>query len=561
MFFLKKNNCYLVQNTQKLVMNRIQGQIVDVVSRTIFSGEICIDQGKIVEINKVDHGVKDFIIPGFVDAHVHVESSMLIPSEFARLAVCHGTVATISDPHEIGNVLGKEGVRFMIDNGLKTPFKFYFGAPSCVPATQFETAGSTITVNDIEEIFSWPNVTYLAEMMNFPGVLFKDPDVMAKIALAHKLGKQVDGHAPGLRGEDAKKYIDAGITTDHECFTKAEALDKLKHGMKIIIREGSAAKNFEELWTLIDEFPDMVMLCSDDKHPNDLAVSHINKLASRAVAKGADVMNVLRVASYNTINHYNMHVGLLQKGDPADFCIVNNLKDFDVQATYIDGALVAENGVTKIESVEEEPINNFSCSEVGIDQIQLKADSDKPVKVIAVEDGQLITKKEVATLTSENGFLQTDVNQDVLKIVVVNRYFDAAPAVSFITNIGLKEGAIASCVAHDSHNIIAVGTNDKDICKAINLIIKEEGGVSLAHGDHEEIVSLPVAGIMSAKNGYEVADAYEQIDASAKKLGATLASPYMTLSFCALLVIPELKLSDKGLFDGTTFSFTSAFDE
>jgi adenine deaminase len=540
-------------------MKKIQGQIVDVVSRRIFSGELIIENGEIKSINEVETANKQYIIPGFVDAHVHVESSMLIPSEFARLAVCHGTVATISDPHEIGNVLGKEGVRFMIDNGLKTPFKFYFGAPSCVPATQFETAGATITVDDIEEIFSWPNVNYLAEMMNFPGVLFKDPEVMAKIALAHKLGKQVDGHAPGLRGEDAKKYIDAGITTDHECFTKEEALDKLKHGMKIIIREGSAAKNFESLWELIEEYPDKVMLCSDDKHPNDLAVGHINILAKRAVAKGCDVMNVLRASSYNTIKHYKMNVGLLQKNDPADFCTVKDLKDFEVTSTYINGDVVAENGITKIKSVIETPINNFNCSEVRESQIQL-ADEGKAVKVIAVEDGQLITTKQVAELPVLNGFLQSDVSQDVLKIVVVNRYFDAPPAVSFITNVGLKKGAIASCVAHDSHNIIAVGTNDKDICEAINLIVKEQGGVSLADGIEKQVVSLPVAGIMSHLDGYKVAESYENIDIASKKLGATLSSPYMTLSFCALLVIPELKLSDKGLFDGKNFCFTSFYE-
>jgi adenine deaminase len=540
-------------------MKKIQGQIVDVVNKRIFSGEITVENGIISSITETETANKQYIIPGFVDAHVHVESSMLIPSEFARLAVCHGTVATISDPHEIGNVLGKDGVRFMIDNGLKTPFKFYFGAPSCVPATQFETAGATITVDDIEEIFTWPNVNYLAEMMNFPGVLFKDPEVMSKIALAHKLGKQVDGHAPGLRGDDAKKYIDAGITTDHECFTKEEALDKLKYGMKIIIREGSAAKNFESLWELIEEYPDMVMLCSDDKHPNDLAVGHINKLAKRAVAKGCDIMNVLRAASYNTIKHYKMDVGLLQQNDPADFCIVKDLKDFDVVSTYISGELVAENNVTKIDSVSETPVNNFNCSEVAESQIQL-ADENKPVKVIAVEDGQLITTKQVAKLPVLNGFLQSDVSQDVLKIVVVNRYFDAPPAVSFITNVGLKKGAIASCVAHDSHNIIAVGTNDKDICEAINLIVKEQGGVSLANGIEKQVVSLPVAGIMSHLDGYKVAESYENIDMASKKLGATLSSPYMTLSFCALLVIPELKLSDKGLFDGKNFCFTSFYE-
>jgi adenine deaminase len=539
-------------------MKKIEGNIVDVVNKSIYQGSLYIENGKIVQIEKHSTDIADYIIPGFIDAHVHVESSMLIPSEFARLAVCHGSVATISDPHEIANVLGKDGVKFMVENGLRTPFKFHFGAPSCVPATVFETAGATIDLKDIREIFKLPRVNYLAEMMNFPGVLFKDPQVMAKIKLAHDLGKQVDGHAPGLRGEDAKNYIAAGITTDHECFTKDEALDKLKYGMKIIIREGSAAKNFEELWTLIDEYPNMVMLCSDDKHPNDLAVGHINKLAKRAIDKGCDIFNVLRATSLNPIKHYKMDVGLLQVKDPADFCIVTDLKSFDVTATYIDGLLVAENGITKITSVEEETVNNFDCSEITRNQIMVE-DMGKPVQVIVVEDGQLITEKATATLIGNKGYLEADVTQDVLKIVVVNRYFDAPPAIAFIKNFGLKQGAIASCVAHDSHNIIAVGTNDKDITEAINLIIKSRGGVSLVNGEERKIVSLPVAGIMSTIDGYEVANLYEAIDVRAKELGATLSAPFMTLSFCALLVIPKLKLSDKGLFDGESFAFTDIY--
>jgi adenine deaminase len=539
-------------------MRKIEGNIVDVVNRKIFKGALTIENGKISKIEECETESDSYIIPGFVDAHVHVESSMLIPSEFARLAVCHGSVAAISDPHEIGNVLGKEGVKFMVENGLKTPFKFYFGAPSCVPATIFETAGAEITLADIAEIFELPRVNYLAEMMNFPGVLNKDPEVMAKIDLAIKMNKQVDGHAPGLRGEAAKKYIEAGITTDHECFTKPEALDKLKYGMKIIIREGSAAKNFEELWTLIDEYPDMVMLCSDDKHPNDLAVGHINILARRAVEKGCDIFNVLRAASYNTIKHYRMEVGLLQLNDPADFCIVDNLEDFNVKTTYIDGEIVAHDGKTLIESISEIPVNNFNCSEIKLEQLQVPATTTS-VQVICVEDGQLITHKGTFTLPAVNGFLTPDPVNDILKIAVVNRYHDAPPAIGFVKNFGLKQGAIASCVAHDSHNIIAVGTNDEDLCAAINTIIEEKGGVSLANDSERMSVALPVAGIMSHLDGYQVADAYEKLDLRAKELGATLAAPYMTLSFCALLVIPKLKLSDKGLFDGEEFCFTSLY--
>jgi adenine deaminase len=537
---------------------KIEGNIVDVVNKRTYKGEITILNGRISAIRECETDHEQFIIPGFIDAHVHVESSMLIPSEFARMAVCHGSVATISDPHEIGNVLGRSGVEYMVNNGFKTPFKFHFGAPSCVPATIFETAGAEITLDDIEEIFKLPRVNYLAEMMNFPGVLNRDPEVMAKINLAIKLGKQVDGHAPGLMGEDAKRYIDTGITTDHECFSKPEAVNKLNHGMKIIIREGSAAKNFEALWSLIDEFPEDVMLCSDDKHPNDLAVGHINDLVRRAVSKGCDVFNVLRAVSYNPIKHYKMDVGLLQLNDPADFCIVNNLVDFKVGATYIDGNLVAQNGKTRINSIKEEIVNNFSCSEIGLEQLRVDAQSTN-VQVICVEDGQLITTKEIAELTVIDGALVPNVAEDILKIAVVNRYEDAPPALGFVKNFGLKHGAIASCVAHDSHNIIAVGTNDKDLCEAINAIVREKGGVSLANGVEMSTVALPVAGIMSNLDGYEVAEAYEKLDLRSKELGVTLAAPYMTLSFCALLVIPKLKLSDKGLFDGEKFCFTSIY--
>ena len=537
----------------------ISGQIVDVVAKRIFSGTLHLSNGKISKIIEQAVSETQYIIPGFVDAHVHVESSMLIPSEFARLAVCHGSVATISDPHEIGNVLGVDGVKYMIGNGKKTPFKFHFGAPSCVPATTFETAGAEITATDVKELLALPEIHYLTEMMNFPGVLFDDPVVLTKIQAAKDAGKPIDGHAPGLMGKDVEKYINAGITTDHECFTKNEALEKLKFGMKILIREGSAAKNFDELISLLDEYPDDIMFCSDDKHPNDLVEGHINTLAKRAIAKGCDVMNVLRATSYNIIKHYNMNVGLLQENDPADFCVVDNLTDFNVSQTYIDGVLVAKHNKTLIPSVEEVLVNNFNCSSIKVDQIKVPSSSEN-VKVIEVEDGQLITKKGEAILASKTGYLESDISQDVLKIVVVNRYFDAPPAVAFVKNYGLQQGALASCVAHDSHNIIAVGVSDEDIVKAINLVIEHKGGVSLANGAEELVLPLPVAGIMSEKDGYEVANAYETLDVRSKELGVKLQAPYMTMSFCALLVIPELKLSDKGLFDGNTFEFTELYN-
>ena len=534
------------------------GNIVDVVARRIFRGTIEVQDGKISSISECEVEGEDYLMPGFVDSHIHIESSMLIPSEFARLAVVHGTVATVSDPHEIANVVGIEGVRYMINNGKKVPFKFNFGAPSCVPATVFETAGAEIDVEGVKELMAMPEIRYLSEMMNFPGVLMGDEMVLAKIQAAVDNNKVVDGHAPGLRGEEARKYIEAGISTDHECFTAEEALDKLKYGMKIAIREGSAAKNFEALIGLLDDYPDMIMFCSDDKHPNELAIGHIDQLVKRSLAKGNDLMNTLRAATLNPVKHYGLDVGLLQEGDPADFIIVENLESFKVKATYIDGTQVSDGSQTLIKSVEEIEINQFNCNPISVSDITVKADSDK-IHVIEALDGQLITNDLVLDGKVEDGNLVSDVDADIMKIVVVNRYSPAPPAIAFVRNFGMKEGAIASSVAHDSHNIIAVGVNDQEIVNSINALIPPKGGISLCNGDHKMLLGLPVGGLMATEDGYKVAELYDEMDKEAKKLGSTLGAPYMTLSFLALLVIPKLKLSDKGLFDGEKFQFTSLY--
>jgi len=529
----------------------ITGNLVDVHTESIYEAEITIQNGKISSIERATipkPEISNFILPGFIDSHVHIESSMLVPSEFARLAVVHGTVATISDPHEIANVCGMEGVEFMIANGKTVPFKFNFGAPSCVPATIFETAGAVLDAKDVEKLLQRDEIKYLSEMMNFPGVLFKDEEVIKKIDSARRLGKPVDGHAPGLRGEDAKKYIDAGISTDHECFTKEEALDKLKYGMKIIIREGSAAKNFEALIELLHDYPDMILFCSDDKHPDSLVLGHINQLCARAVAKGIDVFKILKAACVNPVTHYKLDVGLLRVGDAADFIIVKNLKDFEVVQTYINGELVAENGQSKIKTSPSGKINNFSCSKKTNEDFDWE-NGILPAYAIEALDGQLITNK-IQLLATE-----VSVENDILKIVVVNRYKDAPIAKALIKNIGLKQGAIASSVAHDSHNIVAVGVDDESICKAVNMVIENKGGVSCVNENSELIVPLPVAGLMSDEDGYKVAEQYSQIDKAAKEAGSALGSPFMTLSFMALLVIPHLKLSDLGLFDGDKFEF------
>lgn len=548
---------------------RISANLIDVWQQSIYAATLHIEDGVIRRIVpwETTQGVSlpdHFILPGFVDAHVHIESSMLVPSEFARLAVVHGTVATVSDPHEIGNVLGVQGVELMLGNSRKVSFKFSFGAPSCVPATAFETAGAAITPEDVASLLRRDDIRYLSEMMNFPGVLNQDPEVMQKLAIAAKSGKPVDGHAPGLRGEQARRYIEAGISTDHECFTREEALDKLKYGMKILIREGSAARNFEALISLLSEYPEELMFCSDDKHPDSLVEGHINELVKRALAKGIPLFHVLRAACVNPVLHYKLPVGLLREGDPADFILIDDPGKFNVLATYVNGTKVAEQGKTLIRSVPCDPLNRFECrkkeaADFGV-QAPFQAGS-VTVPVIEALDGQLITNKQVAPLPVKNGLVCSDPVRDVLKITVVNRYRDMAPATAFICGFGLRQGALASSVAHDSHNIIAVGTDDILIAEAVNLLVENRGGICVVTEKDKRVLPLPVAGLMSCEDGYRVAEEYASLDSLAKELGSGLAAPFMTLSFMALLVIPHLKLSDRGLFDGDGFCFVPVLME
>ena len=576
----------------------VVGVYVDTLQQTQFPAELVVSGGKIQAIKSftpANGQVLPYILPGFIDSHVHVESSMLVPAEFARLAVVHGTVATISDPHEIANVCGIEGVEFMIENGRTVPFKFNFGAPSCVPATVFETAGAAIDAEQVEALLQRPEIKYLSEMMNFPGVLYGDPEVKKKIEAAIRLGKPVDGHAPGLRGEQAGQYIRPDwlkeksvvgsqesvvnsrgtlidhrtesltsdnshlttvISTDHECFTAEEAFDKLRYGMKIIIREGSAAKNFEALIGLLHDWPDQIMFCSDDKHPDSLVLGHINQLCARAVAKGIDLYKVLKAACVNPVEHYKLDVGLLRVGDFADFILVNDLKEFEVNATYINGELVAENQKSKVKSNKGGVLNRFSCSPKIEEEFKVNFVGEKTIPVIEALDGQLITNRLDLPPKVLDSEIVSDTENDVLKIVVVNRYQEAPIAKAFIKGFGLKQGALASSVAHDSHNIVAVGVDDESLCLAVNKVIAEQGGLSAVGQGQELVLGLPVAGLMSNGDGYEIAEAYTRLDQFTKQtLGSTLASPFMTLSFMALLVIPHLKLSDKGLFDGDGFRF------
>ncbi|MBI4645049.1 MAG: adenine deaminase [Bacteroidia bacterium] len=532
----------------------LKGNIVDVVRKRIFKGEIIISEGKIIDIIEKPVSEEFYFLPGLIDAHVHIESSMLVPSEFAKVAVLHGTVAAVSDPHEIANVCGISGIDYMINNGKTVPFKFFFGAPSCVPATSFETSGAIIDAKDIESLIKRKDIFFLAEMMNFPGVINGDKEVRKKIQAAKKYKKRIDGHAPGISGTNLHKYSGAGITTDHECVNKYEALEKIKAGMKIQIREGSAAKNFESLFELIEEYPDDVMLCTDDTHPNDLLVDHIRRLIKMGIKKNIDIFKLLRAATYNVVKHYNLPVGLLQKGNPADFIVVDNLNAFTVLQTYIDGRLVAEKGRALFNTKKAKVINNFKTGKLMLKDIAAESNNRK-TKVIEVIDGELITRMTERNLPVINGQLQPDVPNDILKIVVVNRYKKERPIIGFVKNFNLKKGAIASSIAHDSHNIVVVGTCDKDIVKAVNTIVENKGGICACHNNEVVTLRLPVGGLMSTDNARAVAAQYEKVHGKALEYGSNLISPFMTMAFMTLLVIPAIKIGDKGIMDVNKFQY------
>ncbi len=537
----------------------IEGNLVDILKRKIYPAKITIENGKIINISKTDKNYSQYVLPGFIDAHIHIESSMLPPYEFARIAMIHGTVATVSDPHEIANVLGIEGIEFMIKNAEKSPLKIMFGAPSCVPATSFETSGAKIKSDDIDYLLERSDIGYLSEVMNFPAVINNEKDIINKIHAAIKHKKPIDGHAPGLIGEDLKKYFSHNISTDHESLTMEEAEEKIKYGVKIQIREGSAAKNFDALSPLIDKYPDKLMFCSDDLHPDDLSNGHINRLVSRAIKQGYNLWNVLKIASYNPITHYNLPVGLLRIRDSADFIISKNLADFDNLTVYIGGEKVAENGKPLIDFLKAKPVNNFNAQTFVESDFAIETKSDKLI-VIKAYDKQLFTEKEIINIHHPQKNIVSDTRRDILKIAVVNRYKKAKPAIGFIKNFGLKTGAIASSVAHDSHNIVVVGVTDYEIAQAVNMIIKNKGGLSVFSNEHKMVLPLPIAGLMSNKNYNYVAENYMKITKYARSLGCKLHSPFMTLSFMALPVIPKLKITDKYLFDVERFLPCEAFE-
>jgi adenine deaminase len=539
---------------------KINGKIVDVINQIIKGGTVFVQEGIIQKIEYNDQIEGPYILPGFIDSHIHIESSMVTPQYFAKEAVKHGTIGTISDPHEITNVLGDKGLEAMVSDAARVSFKIFYGVPSCVPATPFETSGAVLDSTRVGELLKKKEFYYLAEMMNFPGVINNDPEVMKKIQYALEQNKPVDGHVPGLTGEDLDKYINAGITTDHECGNYEEAVEKISKGMKIQIREGSAARDFETLYHLIDEFPDHVMLCSDDKHPDDLIKGHINKLVQKGIEKGLDLFNLLKASIVNPVYHYNLPVGLLKENDPADFIVVNDLKRFEILKTYIDGEEVFNANESTIQITRSEFPNVMNARKIDSADLHVPSNS-RPVKVIHAQDRTLYTSYEAITLNTENGLLESDPGNDVLKIAVLNRYKPQKPSIGFIKNFGLKNGAIATSVAHDSHNIIAVGVTDEEITQAINKIVDIGGGNVVYDGNEFYSLALEFGGLMTNKPVNEVSKSYEQLNSLAYKLGCRLDAPFMTLAFMALPVIPELKITDQGLFDVTQFKYTGLFED
>lgn len=543
--------------------------VADLHARRIQACEVQVRDGIIVRIEPTARAVAPgVLVPGFVDAHVHVESSLLPPWEFARVAVRHGTVASVSDPHEIANVLGAAGVRYMLDDAHGSPFTHWFGCPSCVPATAFETAGAALDADACAQLLDDPRIRYLSEMMNWPGVLSGDAQVMSKIAAARSRGKHVDGHAPGLRGADARAYFAAGIETDHECFTLDEARDKAALGVRILIREGSAARNFEALWPMLMERPEQCMFCTDDAHPDVLFAGHIDRLVARAIAKGVDAFDALRAATVHPVQHYGLPCGLLRVGDRADMVLVDDLVSVRPQRTWIAGELVSEQGRTLIAPRSSGTPNAFRAATFCADELAVRLPGAAPgvstarVHAIVAEDGQLITGRADSTMHATDGVIDPDPAADLLQICVINRYAAAPVATAFVRGFGLKQGAIASSVAHDCHNVVAIGATRPAIAAAVNAVFAARGGLAVASPAPADFtvdtLPLPIAGLMSDRPAEAVAADYMRLSAAAKALGSPLRAPFMTAGFMALLVIPALKLSDRGLFDGTRFQFLPA---
>ncbi len=531
----------------------IKGNLLNVFTEEIYPAEIFFENGVIKCVKPVKEDLDDFILPGFIDAHIHIESSMLTPSRFAETVVPHGTTSVISDPHEIANVVGLDGIKYMMKDAESVPLNVFFTAPSCVPATSFETSGAVIGVEELDELLRQDNIVALGEMMNFPGVLAEDPLVMEKIRLARKYNKPVDGHAPLLSGPDLCKYIGAGISTDHECTSTEEAMEKIRLGMKIMIREGSSARNMVDLVSVGGDF-----IVSDDKDIEELLIGHVDVMLRKAVEFGLDPIDAVKMVTINPCIHYNLNRGCISPGKPADIVIVDNLKDFNVKKVFIEGNLVASDHEALFSFKPLLIENTFNLSPKMSEDFEVLSSKDKEtVRVIEVMEGQLLTHKIEAVLKVDNGKINPDVENDVLKISVVERYGHGRISNAFVHGFGIEKGAIASSVAHDSHNIIVVGTNSKDMAYAVNKLSENNGGLVAISDEQYKSLMLPVAGLMSTRGAEEVSRECRDLNEMLVNMGCKLNTPFMALSFMALLVIPKLKISDKGLFDVENFKFVN----
>lgn len=527
----------------------ISGNLIDAFHKEIYPCSIVIENKKIVSIKRNQNHYDCFILPGFVDAHIHIESSMLLPDRFGQMVLPKGTIAVLNDPHEIANVLGISGIEMMMEAAQKSPVKFFFGIPSSVPATPLDSAGSVLTTADIETLAKTGKFKALSEVMNVPGVLNQNSEVISKIEIAKKYHLRVDGHAPGLKGEKLTQYIAAGIETDHESISREEAEEKIEKGMKILIREGSAAKNWEALKSLIPEYPDQLMFCTDDAHPDEIiSEGHIDKFFKKGIKEGFDIFDLVKIASINPVEFYRLDVGLLREGDRADFIVIDNPVDFNLFATYIDGKKIEYD-----HSVSDTPpvLNGFD--HLPIQSEELKIELKEEIPVIQIIPDEIITKR--MNYTIKQSPFESDLHQDILKIVYINRYSNGKPQIGFIQGFNLKEGAMATTIAHDSHNIIAVGCSDEALKETINHLIELKGGLVVKNNNGIISLPLPYGGIISGKQGEEVAEEYLHLNETLRQMGCKLHAPFMTLSFMALIVVPALKIGERGLFDVEKFEF------
>lgn len=541
----------------------LTGTLVDALQKKTYGARLTLsEQGTIDSVTPEESPDPVYILPGFVDAHVHIESSMLTPAAFAHAAVVHGTLAAVADPHEIANVLGEEGVELMLSLAKQTPFVFGFGAPSCVSSAPFEAAGAALGPAAVERLLRRPEITHLAEVMTAPGALSKDPEALAKLAAARSLGKPIDGHAPGLSGPGLQAYVSAGITTDHESLSFDEAREKIKAGLKLQIRHGSSVRPFESFIPLLARYPDRCMFCSDVKHPDDLLRDHINFIAATAYRKGISLYAIIQAASINPVQHYRLPLGLLQPGDPADFLLIDDLQTFRPREVWLRGQCVARDGRSFLPLGEPCVRNRFAAGLLQPEALRITASAGRAAHVIGVHDGQLVSTHLVEQPAVVNGFAVADTERDIVKLVVYNRYGGVSPAVALVKGFGLKRGALASSVAHDAHHIIAVGTTDDALAAAINEVVLCRGGLAVADNNRKvlKVLPLPLAGLISTEPAEAVARAYSDCNAIAKILGTRLTSPFMTLSFLAQPGAPNLSLTDKGLFDGETLQQIPLFD-